>query len=99
MLARMICLDLQPISIIEDKGLEDFVGCLQPSYNVPDPRILRNYLRLIPALYETKKSDMQQKLNEIESFAITLDHWTSKAQDAYTVWQSLPTFYRSFYHE
>ena len=79
-LARMVCLDLQPISIVEDKGFKDFVGCLQPSYNMLDQRVLRN--NVIPELYETKKSDIQQKLNVIESFAITLDHWTSTAQDA-----------------
>jgi hypothetical protein len=35
-LACMICVDLQPISIVEDKGFKDFVNCLQPLYNIPD---------------------------------------------------------------
>ena len=80
-LARMICLDLQPVSIVEDKGFKDFVSCLQPSYNIPDRRVLRN--SIIPDLYMSQKSDLQRRLNEIDSFAITLDHWTSTAQDAY----------------
>ena len=80
-LAQMICLDLQPISIVEDQGFKDFVGCLQPSYNIPDRRVLRN--NVIPELFQTQKSYLQQKLNEIKSFVITLDHWTSTAQDAY----------------
>ena len=78
-LVQMIC--LEPVSIVKDRGFKDFVDCLQPSYNIPDRRVLRN--NLIPELYEAKKSDIQQKLNEIESLAITLDHWTSKAQDAF----------------
>jgi hypothetical protein len=80
-LARMICLELQPVSIVEDKGFKDFVSCLQPSYNIPDRRVLRN--SIIPDLYMSQKSDLQRRLNEIDSFAITLDHWTSTAQDAY----------------
>ena len=80
-LAQMICLDLQPISIVEDKGFKDFVSCLQPSFNIPDRRVLRN--NIIPELYRSQKSYLQEKLNEIKSFAITLDHWTSTAQDAY----------------
>ena len=80
-LARMTSLDLQPISIVEGKGFKDFVGCLQPSYNMPDQHVLQNNVK--PELYKTMKSDIQQKLNVIESFAITLDHWTSTGQDAY----------------
>jgi predicted small metal-binding protein len=77
----MIWLDLQPISIVEDNGFKDFVSCLQPSYNIPDRQVLRS--GIIPDLYRSQKSDLQEKLNEIYSFAITLNHWTSTAQDAY----------------
>ena len=67
-LAQMICLDLQPISIVEDQGFKDFVGCLQPSYNIPHRRVLRN--NVIPELFQTQKSHLQQKLNEIKSLDI-----------------------------
>ena len=80
-LAQMICLDLQPISIVEDKGFKKFINCLQPSFNIPDSWVIRN--KIIPDLYMTEKFNLQQKLNEIDTFAITLDHWTSTAQDEY----------------
>ena len=48
---------------------------------MPDQHVLQNNIK--PELYETMKSDIQQKLNVIESFAIALDHWTSTGQDAY----------------
>lgn len=80
-LARMICLDLQPISIVEDQGFRDFVSCLQPGYNMPDRRVLR--YNIIPDLYRSQKEVLQQKLQECTTIGITLDHWTSVAQDAY----------------
>ena len=80
-LAWNICLDLQPISFVEDKGFKDFVNCLQSSFNIPDRWVIRN--KIISDLYMTEKFNLQQKLNEIDTFAITLDHWTSTAQDEY----------------
>ena len=73
---------LQPISIVEDKGFKDFVSCLQPSYNIPDRWVLHN--NIIHELHRSQKFDLQQKLNEIKSFAIT--PWTP-------TWRLLPTFF------
>ena len=80
-LAQMKCLDLQPISVVEDKGLKKFVSCLQLSYNIPDRRVIRN--NIIPDLYMTEKFNLQQNFNEIDTFAITLNRWMSTAEDAY----------------
>ncbi|XP_041374446.1 zinc finger BED domain-containing protein 4-like [Gigantopelta aegis] len=80
-LTEMICLDMQPMSMVEDTGFKTFVDTLQPSYSLPTRKHLR--WNLIPKLYNEIKANIKQQLEMVEIVSITTDHWTSRANDAY----------------
>ena len=73
----MMVTDLQPASIVEDKGFLDLLKVLDPKYTVPSRRtIMRDRL---PIMYESKKQELYHKLQEVEFCCLTTDLWTSKA--------------------
>ncbi|XP_060071429.1 E3 SUMO-protein ligase ZBED1-like [Ylistrum balloti] len=80
-LTEMICIDLQPVSIVNDQGFREFIHCLQPAYNIPNRKVIRDSLS--PKAYMEQSSVIKSKLKDCVSLGITLDHWTSVAQDAY----------------
>ncbi|KAK6175202.1 hypothetical protein SNE40_013713 [Patella caerulea] len=77
----MICVDYQPISVVEDKGFVKFVSNLQPLYKLPSRRDLSSVL--LPRLYENKKTELAEALKDINYVGLTTDHWTSRSNDAY----------------
>ncbi len=85
-LARMICIDLQPYSIVADKGFQAFVRSLEPRYKLPDRHSLSK--EIIPDLYEQTRKDIKASIansmkGNILSLAVTTDGWTSVANDSY----------------
>ncbi|XP_066966369.1 zinc finger BED domain-containing protein 4-like [Macrobrachium rosenbergii] len=76
LLIKMIATDLQPISIVEDKGFKNFVHGLDPRYVMPSRRDLtRKYL---PALYEEAVKQVQGDLRDTPHVSLTTDLWTSR---------------------
>ena len=74
-LVKMIALDLQPSSITEDRGFQNFVKILDPKYIPPSRRtIMRD---LFPPFYEASTQELARLLAECDSCAITTDLWTS----------------------
>ncbi|XP_068231881.1 zinc finger BED domain-containing protein 4-like [Palaemon carinicauda] len=72
---KMIATDLQPISIVEDKGFKNFVHGLDPRYVMPSRRDLtRKYL---PAMYDEAVKQVQGELRETPHVSLTTDLWTS----------------------
>ena len=80
-LVNMIVTDLQPVSIVEDKGFREFAKVLDPKY-VPLSRrtIMREYL---PHLYDIKQQELMGKLSNISWCSFTSDLWTSRATMGY----------------
>ena len=80
-LIEMIATDLQPISIVEDKGFLKYTSLLDPRYEPPSRRTLTR--RLLPEKYQEVKKSLEQKLAEIPSLALTTDIWSSNQGMSY----------------
>ena len=77
----MIVKDLQPTSIVNDEGFQEFLKTVDPRY-VPISRrtVTRN---LIPQLYTSCKSKLMESLSNSTHCAITTDLWTSRSTQAF----------------
>lgn len=73
----------QPFSIVEDRGFRGFVKCLNPTYKLPDRRMISK--TLIPAAYEKCRQEMEEIISMIQSVSLTRDCWTSSSNDAFLV--------------
>lgn len=80
-IARFICKDMRPYSVVENPGFREMIQTLEPRYNLPS----RPYFseKCIPALYEKVKMDVQLSLSQAERVAITTDGWTSCSTQGY----------------
>ncbi|KAJ8709373.1 hypothetical protein PYW07_009199 [Mythimna separata] len=82
LLMQLFIFDYQPFSIVQDRGFRAFVAGLNPSYQLPDRKVLSN--SLLPALYETCLAQTKTKIEaEAETVCLTTDIWTSSVNDAY----------------
>ncbi|KAK6196376.1 hypothetical protein SNE40_001613 [Patella caerulea] len=78
---RFIIQDLQPYSVVEDKGFKHMLSILEPRYTIPG----RHYFAdtAVPQLYKSVKDDIQLQLRETSRVAITSDGWTSNSTQSY----------------
>ena len=77
----MIVTDLQPASIVEDKGFQDFLKVIDPKYIPPSRRtIMRDHL---PNLYDLKKRELHERMTKSEYCSLTTDLWTSRATQGF----------------
>jgi hypothetical protein len=58
-LMKMIAEDMQPFSIVEDKDFKSYTHDLDPSYDLPNTRILKN--QLMPELYAEVEDALTDK--------------------------------------
>ena len=74
---KMLACDLQPSSIVEDKGFQEFLKVIDPKY-IPPSRcsLMQDHL---PHLYDEAKQELQQLLVSAEYVSLTTDLWTSRA--------------------
>lgn len=74
--------DYQPFSIVEDKGFKAFVEGLNPSYQLPNRKVLAsNYLT---AMYEICSAECKEKIEQqTKSVCLTVDIWTSSMNDPF----------------
>ena len=80
-LAKMVCTDLQPLSIVNDKGFNSLVRMLDPRWKLPS----RGHLSgtLLKELFNDCKLALIRELKKADHVAITTDMWTSCAVEAY----------------
>ena len=73
----MLVEDLQPSSIVEDRGFQKFLKVLDLRYIPPSRRsIMRDH---IPKIYDEVKEEFKSLLqNEVQFCTITTDLWTSR---------------------
>ena len=72
----MLAVDLQPASIVEDKGFLNFLQVIDSKYQPPSRRsIMRS---LLPDQYQTTKQELKAKLAETKWCALTTDLWTTQ---------------------
>lgn len=78
----LIVVDMQPLSIVEDKAFRALVYALDKRYSIVARSTLRD--RLLPKVYNDKKSELFKELTTVDHVGITTDQWTSRATEGYT---------------
>lgn len=80
-LINMITTDLQPFSIVDDKGFKKFVSDLNSNYVLPSRTTLTR--QLLPQAYECRLEEVKAEVSTAEYIALTTDTWTSRATESY----------------
>lgn len=81
LIGEMICLDIQPFSVVSDIGFQRVINYLEPRYNIPSRKYFSS--TKIPEMYRSERENVKLKLEEVEKVSITTDMWTSSANDDY----------------
>ena len=80
-LVKMLAIDMQTGSIVEDKRFQEFLKVVDPKYIPPSRRtIMRDYM---PGLYKNATEELHSQLMKVEYCSITIDLWTSQATMGY----------------
>ena len=79
-LLEMIASDMQPSSIVNDKGSNKFVNLLDSRYHIPSRR---NLMPKLPTKYEEVKARVKKCLESVAHVCLTTDIWTSRATQGY----------------
>ena len=77
---EMVARDMQPSTIVEDKGFNKFVHLSDPKYQLPSRRSL---MRKIPAKYDVVRQEIKDELNHASAVCLTTDIWTSRISQSY----------------
>ncbi|CAH2104773.1 unnamed protein product [Euphydryas editha] len=77
----MICTDLQPLQIVENKGFINFVETLNSDYVLPNRKTLSE--KYLPELYQAHCSSLCNMLDTVKDIAITTDMWISDSNKCY----------------
>jgi hypothetical protein len=64
----------QPLSIVEDAGFRTLVSLLDPKYNIPNRKKLR---QLVEDAYEKETINVRKEMSEVVHVSLTTDIWTS----------------------
>ncbi|CAH1104409.1 unnamed protein product [Psylliodes chrysocephalus] len=80
-LLKLITVDLQPFSIVEDEAFKEYTYALNSSYSLPSRKTLSN--TLLPAKYEELHIKVTEVLKSAKSVSITTDGWTSINNDSF----------------
>lgn len=75
-------MDLQPFSIVSDRGFRKLINELEPSYVIPSRPTFSE--SLMPAKYEEKCGKLKDLLRITEHIMISTDSWTSVNMESYT---------------
>lgn len=78
----MMAIDLQPFSLVENKGFRDLLHELEPRYEIPS----RNYFRdrILPDIFKLLKANVSSAIAGAPAISFTTDMWTSQcAMDSY----------------
>ena len=76
----MICVDMQPISLVEDRGFQSLLSLLDSKYELPSRRKTAS---LLTKLYSDKYDELVEDLAKIDHVALTSDIWTSRAVQSF----------------
>lgn len=75
-IGRMIAVDVQPYSVVEDVGFKGVVGTLEPRYVLPSRKFFST--KIIPEMYETTRARVQSEVDHAKSVCLTADTWTAQ---------------------
>lgn len=78
---EIIAEDMQPFSIVENRGFKKIIRLLDSRYMLPSRRTIGR--TLIPNIFESTKSKLFQLISTAKHVAITSDVWTSISTESY----------------
>ena len=81
MLLKMIVKDMQPFSIVEDQGFQEFITAIDPSYKLPNRKMITR--ELLFDCYRDTFQKVTALIESIESVCLTIDTWTSATTENY----------------
>lgn len=76
-IARMIVRDLQPVSIVENKGFRELLHLLEPRYTPESQHYIQS--QLLPAYAYQAQLATRQALASAHTLSLSLDVWRDKA--------------------
>ena len=79
-IVEFVAKDMHPETLIEGIGFQNLVATLEPSYQIPSRKSI---MKALHSTYDEAKTCLQTELNDVDSVALTTDHWTSPAVDSY----------------
>lgn len=79
-IARMIAVDMLPLSFSENRGFVDLMNIVIPGYNIPGRKSMENR---IESLYVKTKDTVTTMLKAASSVALTTDAWSSRSTKSY----------------
>lgn len=80
-LIKMIAVDFQPFSIVEDRGFRTYTQALDPTYVLPSRSTISK--RMLPNLYEKVRAELKEKIKTVPAVCLTTDCWTSHTTTSY----------------
>ena len=90
-LAKMIFLDLQPLSVVEDSGFIELMREADPRYEIPSRNTFRN--SIIPTFYLECSQHLKSIINSYREcfgynslYSITTDAWTSSNNTSFVTY-------------
>lgn len=81
LIGQMMCFDLQPLSVVENKGFRKLLNHLEPRYTIPTLKTFSK--RVLVEMYEETYKKVKAELTLANHVAITTDMWTSIASEDY----------------
>jgi hypothetical protein len=72
----MICIDLRPLSLVENQGFSSLVEVLEPRYKMPSRKYFSD--KIIPELFESVKKNIILDLKFAEFICFSTDMWSSQ---------------------
>lgn len=80
-LIKMITTDLQPFSVVEDKGFREYTKALNPSYTLPGRKVLSQ--TMVPDRFLKCQAKVKGKVAQAASVCLTTDCWTSQTTTSF----------------
>lgn len=82
-IAKMVCHDMQPLSILDDEGFRDLLKVAEPRYVIPSRKTMTN--NIIPDMYNHRRQQIKAELSsdKMVGLALTTDGWTSCTNQSY----------------
>jgi len=79
-LMYLVANDMQPVSIVEDKGFIEYNKRLNASYCLPSRKTLSKW---IGDKAKHVKADVMECMKTLNNLSVTCDMWTSRATEGY----------------
>lgn len=80
-LVKLIAMDFQPFSIVEDRGFRTYTQALDPTYVPPSKATVTK--RMLPNLYEKVRAEHKERIKTVPAVCLTTDCWTSNTTSSY----------------